>query len=131
MTSRDLAQFTPKLITVLREGYGIRQLKADVIAGLTVAVIALPLAMALAIASGASPDQGLVTAIVAGLIVSALSGSRVQIGGPTGAFVVVVFNVIAQHGYAGLVLATAMAGLILIGSGYAGLGRIIRYIPIR
>ena len=129
MTSRDLAQFTPKLITVLREGYGIRQLKADVIAGLTVAVIALPLAMALAIASGASPDQGLVTAIVAGLIVSALSGSRVQIGGPTGAFVVVVFNVIAQHGYDGLVLATAMAGLILIGSGYAGLGRIIRYIP--
>lgn len=129
MTSRDLTQFTPKLITVLREGYGVRQLKADVIAGLTVAVIALPLAMALAIASGASPDQGLVTAIVAGLIVSALSGSRVQIGGPTGAFVVVVFNVIAQHGYDGLVLATAMAGLILIVAGSSGLGRIIRYIP--
>ena len=129
MTSRDLTQFTPKLITVLREGYGVGQLKADVVAGLTVAVIALPLAMALAIASGASPDQGLVTAIVAGLIVSALSGSRVQIGGPTGAFVVVVFNVIAQHGYDGLVLATAMAGLILIVAGYSGLGRIIRYIP--
>ena len=129
MTSRDLTQFTPKLITVLREGYGVGQLKADVVAGLTVAVIALPLAMALAIASGASPDQGLVTAIVAGLIVSALSGSRVQIGGPTGAFVVVVFNVIAQHGYDGLILATAMAGLILIVAGYSGLGRIIRYIP--
>lgn len=129
MTPRNLTQFTPKLITVLREGYGLRQLKADAIAGLTVAVIALPLAMALAIASGASPDQGLVTAIVAGLIVSALSGSRVQIGGPTGAFVVVVFNVIAQHGYDGLVLATAMAGLILIVAGYSGLGRVIRYIP--
>lgn len=129
MTPRNLTQFTPKLITVLREGYRLRQLKADAIAGLTVAVIALPLAMALAIASGASPDQGLVTAIVAGLIVSALSGSRVQIGGPTGAFVVVVFNVIAQHGYDGLVLATAMAGLILIVAGYSGLGRVIRYIP--
>ena len=129
MTPRNLTQFTPKLITVLREGYGLRQLRADGIAGLTVAVIALPLAMALAIASGASPDQGLVTAIVAGLIVSALSGSRVQIGGPTGAFVVVVFNVIAQHGYDGLVLATAMAGLILIVAGYSGLGRVIRYIP--
>ena len=129
MTRRDLTQYTPKLITVLREGYGVQQLKADVIAGLTVAVIALPLAMALAIASGASPDQGLVTAIVAGLIVSALSGSRVQIGGPTGAFVVVVFNVIALHGYDGLVLATAMAGLILIVAGYAGFGRVIRYIP--
>ena len=129
MTRRDLTQYTPKLITVLREGYGVQQLKADAIAGLTVAVIALPLAMALAIASGASPDQGLVTAIVAGLIVSALSGSRVQIGGPTGAFVVVVFNVIALHGYDGLVLATAMAGLILIVAGYAGMGRVIRYIP--
>ena len=129
MTPRNLTQFTPKLITVLREGYGLRQLRADSIAGLTVAVIALPLAMALAIASGASPDQGLVTAIVAGLIVSALSGSRVQIGGPTGAFVVVVFNVIAQHGYDGLVLATAMAGLILIVAGYSGLGRVIRFIP--
>ena len=129
MTPRNLTQFTPKLITVLREGYGLRQLRADGIAGLTVAVIALPLAMALAIASGASPDQGLVTAIVAGLIVSALSGSRVQIGGPTGAFVVVVFNVIAQHGYDGLVLATAMAGLILIVAGYSGFGRVIRFIP--
>lgn len=125
----DRADFTPKLVTVLREGYGPRQLRADALAGLTVAIIALPLALALAIASGASPDKGLITAIVAGLLISALGGSRVQIGGPTGAFVVVVFNVIAEHGYDGLVLATALAGLILIVAGLAHLGRIIRFIP--
>lgn len=122
-------QFTPKLISVLREGYALPQFRADAVAGLTVAVIALPLAMALAVASGASPDKGLITAIVAGLFVSALGGSRVQVGGPTGAFVVVIFNVIANHGYDGLVLATVMAGLILIVAGYAGMGRVIRYIP--
>ena len=121
--------FTPKLISILREGYALPQFRADAVAGLTVAVIALPLAMALAVASGASPDKGLITAVIAGLLVSALGGSRVQIGGPTGAFVVVIFNVIAHHGYDGLVLATVMAGLILIVAGYAGLGRIIRYIP--
>jgi SulP family sulfate permease len=122
-------QFTPKLITALREGYGPRQFRADVVAGLTVAVIALPLAMALGIASGASPDKGLLTAIVAGFFISFLGGSRTQIGGPTGAFVVVVFNVIAAHGYDGLVLATFMAGVILIVAGYAGAGRVIRYVP--
>src|SRR3954471_18182279 len=121
--------FTPKLVTALREGYGLRQFKADAVAGLTVAVIALPLAMALGIASGASPDKGLLTAIVAGFFISLLGGSRVQIGGPTGAFVVVVFNVIAVHGYDGLVLATLMAGIILIVAGYAGAGRVIRYVP--
>ena len=125
----DTGMFTPKLLSVLREGYGTAQLKADAVAGLTVAIIALPLAMALAIASGASPDKGLVTAIVAGGLVSALGGSRVQIGGPTGAFVIVIFGVIAAHGYDGLVLATLLAGLILVLAGYAGLGRLIRYIP--
>jgi len=123
------AEFTPKLATVIREGYGLRRLKADAVAGLTVAVIALPLAMALGIASGASPDKGLLTAIVAGFFISLLGGSRTQIGGPTGAFVVVVFNVIAAHGYDGLVLATLMAGVILIVAGYAGAGRVIRFIP--
>lgn len=126
---RDPAAYTPKLLTVLREGYDGQRLRADLIAGLTVAIIALPLATALAIASGASPDKGLITAILAGALISLLGGSRVQIGGPTGAFVVVVFNVIAAHGYDGLVLATLLAGLILIVTGYAGLGRIIRYIP--
>lgn len=120
---------TPKLLTTLREGYPAARLRADAIAGLTVAIVALPLALALAIASGASPDKGLVTAVVAGFLISALGGSRVQIGGPTGAFVVVVFNVIAQHGYDGLLLATMMAGLLLIVAGLLRFGRLIKYIP--
>jgi SulP family sulfate permease len=121
--------FTPKLFTILRSGYGIGDFKADVIAGLTVAVVALPLAMALGIASGASPDKGLITAVIAGILISLLGGSRVQIGGPTGAFVVVVFNVIAQHGYDGLLIATILAGIILIIAGYAKLGQIIKFMP--
>ena len=121
--------FVPKLITVLREGYGVADLRSDAIAGLTVAIVALPLAMALAIASGTTPDKGLLTAVIAGFLISALGGSRFQIGGPTGAFVVVVFNVIQQHGYDGLVLATLMAGLILMVGGFARLGTWIKYIP--
>ena len=105
-------------------------MRADVLAGLTVAIVALPLAMALAIASGASPDKGLVTAIIAGFLISALGGSRVQIGGPTGAFVVVVAGVIAAHGYAGLVLATLLAGIILLIAGYSGMGKLMRFIPM-
>lgn len=93
------------------------------------AIVALPLAMALAIASGASPDKGLITAVIAGFLISFLGGSRVQVGGPTGAFVVVIFNVIAQHGYDGLILATLMAGVILLVAGYAKLGQIIKFIP--
>lgn len=119
----------PKLLTTLK-GYRLAQLRADLLAGLTVAIVALPLAMALGIASGASPDKGLVTAIVAGFLISALGGSRVQVGGPTGAFVVVIAGVIAQHGYAGLVLATGLAGVILIVAGYAGLGKLMRYVPM-
>ena len=105
------------------------QLRADAVAGLTVAIVALPLAMALGIASGASPDKGLVTAVVAGFLISALGGSRLQVGGPTGAFVVVIFNVIAVHGYDGLVLATLLAGLILVVAGLARLGKLIRFVP--
>ncbi|MCB1651327.1 MAG: sulfate permease [Alphaproteobacteria bacterium] len=107
----------------------LETLKADMLAGLTVAIVALPLAMALAIASGASPDKGLVTAVIAGFLISFLGGSRVQIGGPTGAFIVVVFSVIADHGYDGLVLATMLAGIILIIAGYAKFGQVIKYIP--
>lgn len=121
--------FVPKLVTALRQGYGLPDLRADLIAGLTVAIVALPLAMALAIASGTTPEKGLVTAIVAGFLISALGGSRYQIGGPTGAFVVVVFNVIAQHGYDGLVLATLMAGAMLVVLGYARIGTYIKYVP--
>jgi sulfate permease, SulP family len=122
--------FTPKLITAFREGYNASDLRADALAGLTVAIVALPLAMALGIASGASPREGLVTAIIAGVLISALGGSRVQIGGPTGAFVVIVAGVIAAHGFDGLILATLMAGVILIVSGYAGVGRLMRYVPM-
>jgi len=122
--------FTPKLVIVWREGQIKKYWRNDALAGLTVAIVALPLAMALGIASGATPNQGLVTAVVAGFLISLLGGSRVQIGGPTGAFVVIVAGIIAAHGYAGLVLATLLAGFILIAAGYSGLGRLIRFIPM-
>jgi SulP family sulfate permease len=124
-----MQSFTPKIITTMREGYNPGLFKADTVAGLTVAIVALPLSMALAIASGASPDKGLITAVIAGFLISFLGGSRVQVGGPTGAFVVVVFNVIAQHGYDGLLIATFMAGLILIAAGAFKIGRLIKFIP--
>lgn len=121
--------FVPKLYTALRGGYHLADLRADAVAGATVAIVALPLAMALAIASGTTPDKGLVTAVVAGFLISALGGSRFQIGGPTGAFVVVVFDVIRHHGYDGLVMATLMAGAILVVAGLMRLGTWIKYIP--
>ena len=121
--------YVPKLVTVLQEGYDLRRFLADVTAGLTVAIVALPLSMALAIASGVTPDRGLYTAIVAGFLISAFGGSRFQIGGPTGAFVVVVFNVVQVHGYDGLVIATLMAGLMLLLAGFAKLGTFIKYVP--
>ncbi len=124
-----MQSFTPKIFTTMREGYNFGLYKSDAIAGLTVAIVALPLSMALAIASGASPDKGLITAIIAGFLISFFGGSRVQVGGPTGAFVVVVFNVIAQHGYDGLLIATLMAGIILIAAGVFKIGRLIKFIP--
>jgi len=121
--------FTPKLITVLREGYGLKQLHADAIAGLTVAIVALPLSMAIAIASGVSPDRGLYAAIVGGFIVSALGGSRFQIGGPAGAFIVLVASTVARHGVDGLILATMMSGVFLLALGFLRLGTYIKFIP--
>lgn len=121
--------YVPKLVTVLREGYDLKRFIADATAGLTVAIVALPLSMALAIASGVTPDRGLYTAIIAGFLISALGGTRFQIGGPTGAFAVVVFNVVATHGYDGLVIATLMAGLLLVLAGFAKLGTFIKYVP--
>lgn len=118
----------PKILTTMR-GYTGSLLIQDAIAGVTVAMVALPLSLAIAIASGADPAKGLVTAIVAGFLISLLGGSRVQIGGPTGAFIVVVFGVIAEHGYDGLVMATFMAGLILLVAGYFRAGVLIRHIP--
>ena len=118
----------PKIVTTIRD-YSWPLFLADLLAGLTVALVALPLSLAIAIASGADPAKGLTTAIIAGFMISLLGGSRVQIGGPTGAFIVVVFGVIAEHGYDGLVLATFMAGLILLVAGWFRAGRLIAFIP--
>ena len=119
---------TPKIFTTIQT-YTWPLFFADLLAGATVAMIALPLSLAIAIASGADPAKGLVTAIVAGFVISLLGGSRVQIGGPTGAFIVVVFGIIAQHGYDGLVLATLMAGFILLIAGYFRAGNLITFVP--
>jgi len=119
----------PKLLTMLREGYSWRAFRDDTLAGITVAIVALPLAMAIAIASGTTPERGLYTAVVAGFIISALGGSRYQIGGPTAAFIVVIYATIERHGVEGLLLATLMAGIILIGVGLLRLGTYIKYIP--
>ena len=121
--------YTPKILTVLREGYGPPQLRADAVAGLTVAIVALPLSMAIAIASGATPAQGLYTAIVGGFLVSLLGGSRFQIGGPAGAFIVLVAATVAQHGMDGLILATFMSGLMLVTAGFLRLGTFVKFIP--
>jgi SulP family sulfate permease len=121
--------FTPKLVTVLRERYGLADLKADAVAGLTVAIVALPLSMAIAIASGVTPDRGLYASIVGGFIVSALGGSRFQIGGPAGAFIVLVAATVATHGVEGLLLATFLSGLMLTAIGLLRLGTFIKYIP--
>jgi SulP family sulfate permease len=121
--------FTPKLVTVLRERYRLADLRADAAAGLTVAIVALPLSMAIAIASGVTPDRGLYAAIVGGFIVSALGGSRFQIGGPAGAFIVLVAATVEQHGVDGLLLATMLSGLILLAIGFLRLGTFIKFIP--
>ena len=118
----------PKLITTL-EDYSWRLLGGDVIAGVTVALVALPLSIAIAIASGAAPQAGLVTAIIGGFLISMLGGSRVQIGGPTGAFIVVVAGVIEQYGFDGLLLATLMAGIILVAAGLVRAGRFVALVP--
>lgn len=123
------ALFTPKLVTVLREGYGARALYADAFAGLTVAIVALPLSMAIAIASGLAPERGLVAAIVGGFLVSALGGSRFQVGGPAGAFIVLVAATTARHGVDGMLIATFLSGLMLIGAGLLRLGGYVRLVP--
>jgi SulP family sulfate permease len=121
--------YVPKLLTVLRRGYRTQDLRRDLIAGLTVSIVALPLSMALAIASGTTPEKGLHTAIIAGFLISLLGGSRVQIGGPTAAFVPVVFNVIDKFGYGGLILCTLLAGLMLVAAGLLRVGTLMKYIP--
>jgi len=121
--------FLPKLVTTLAEGYGPRQLRADLLAGLTVAIVALPLSMAIAIASGVPPERGLYTAIVGGFCVSALGGSRFQIGGPAGAFIVLVAATVQAHGLEGLILATILSGFLLVAAGVLRLGTFVKFIP--
>jgi SulP family sulfate permease len=120
--------FVPKSITTLKS-YSRSQFRSDLAAGVIVGVVALPLAIAFAIASGVTPDRGLYTAIIAGFLISALGGSRVQIGGPTGAFVVIVYGIVQKYGIDGLVVATIMAGVILVILGIAKLGSAIKFIP--
>ena len=123
-----MRRWTPKLFLCLR-GYTRHDFTADLIAGITVGLVALPLAMAFGIASGVKPEAGIYTAIVAGFLVSALGGSRVQIGGPTGAFVVIVAGIIARHGLSGLLMVTLMAGFLLLVMAWSGLGKAVQFIP--
>ncbi len=119
----------PKLFTVIKEGYGFKAFMPDLGAGIIVGIIAVPLAIAFAVASGVKPEQGLYTAVIGGFFISLLGGSRFQIGGPTGAFVVVVAGIMAQHGYGGLVTAMIMAGIMMIIMGLLGMGSFIKFIP--
>lgn len=123
------SQFTPKLFTLLRRGISKEQLVKDLLAGLIVGIVALPLAIAFAIASGVSPEKGLITAIIAGITISVLGGSRVQIGGPTGAFIVIVYAIVRQYGVDGLIVATFIAGFIIMGMGLLRLGNLLKFIP--
>jgi len=121
--------YTPKIVTVWREGYDLAGLRADALAGLTVAIVALPLSMAIAIASGVSPERGLYTAIFGGFVVSLLGGSRFQIGGPAGAFIVLVAGTVAKYGADGLATAAFLSGLMLMAAGWLRLGTFVKFIP--
>lgn len=121
--------FNPKLFTLLRGGLNRKQVSDDILAGIVVGIVALPLAIAFAVASGVSPEKGIITAIVAGFLISALGGSRVQIGGPTGAFIVIVFGIVEQYGINGLLISTVLAGIILVLFGVLKLGVLLKYFP--
>src|SRR5882672_1757751 len=122
-------EFEPKLVTVFREGYSAKTFGQDLWAGIIVGIVALPLSIAFAIASGVKPEQGLITAVIAGFLISFFSGSRFQIGGPTGAFIVIVYGIVQKYGYDGLAVATVMAGVMLIVLGLARFGDVIKFIP--
>jgi SulP family sulfate permease len=124
-----LHEFTPKFFSLLKQGFTRKQLTKDILAGIIVGIVALPLAIAFAIASGVSPEKGLITAVVAGLTISLLGGSRVQIGGPTGAFIIIIYGIVQEHGIGGLTIATFMAGFLIIGLGLARLGNYLKFIP--
>lgn len=122
-------EFVPKLFSLLKQGISKETLTKDILSGLIVGIVALPLAIAFAIASGVSPEKGIITAIIAGIIISTFGGSRVQIGGPTGAFIVIVYGIVQEYGTDGLTIATFMAGFIIIGFGLVRLGNLLKYIP--
>ena len=119
----------PKLLTIFREGYTLKQFQGDLLGGLTVGVVAIPLAIALAIASGVKPEQGLYTAIFAGFVIAVLGGTRTQISGPTGAFIVIVYGIVQKYGYDGLAVATLIAGIMLVIMGLARMGAFLKFIP--
>src|SRR6185436_5656435 len=125
----SLRTWLPQSFVTLSKGYSRKDIGADIIAGLTVGSVALPLAMAFAIASGVSPQAGLYCAVIAGFLISALGGSRLQIGGPTGAFVVIVAGIVTKYGFDGLLICTMMAGFILVFLGVTGLGSTVKFIP--
>jgi SulP family sulfate permease len=122
-------EFTPKFFSLFKEGYSFSQLIRDLTAGLIVGIVALPLAIAFAIASGVKPEQGLYTAIIAGFVIAVLGGSRAQVSGPTGAFIVVIAGIVQQYGYEGLATATLLAGVFLIAMGLLGLGALLKFVP--
>ena len=121
--------FKPKFFSVLKLGLNKKQLTSDILSGIVVGIVALPLAIAFAVASGVSPEKGIITAIVAGFLIALLGGSRVQIGGPTGAFMIIVYGIVTQFGMNGLIIATLMAGVLMIIFGLLKLGIIVKYIP--
>jgi len=122
-------EFTPKLFSLIKQGISKKTISTDIVAGIIVGIVALPLSIAFAIASGVSPEKGIITAIIAGVIISVLGGSRVQIGGPTGAFIVIVYGIVQEYGIDGLTMATFMAGIIIIGMGILKLGNLLKFIP--
>ncbi|WP_298288341.1 SulP family inorganic anion transporter [uncultured Lutibacter sp.] len=122
-------EFIPKLFALLKQGISKETLIKDILSGLIVGIVALPLAIAFAIASGVSPEKGIITAVIAGIVIAAFGGSRVQIGGPTGAFIVIVYGIVQEHGINGLTIATFMAGFIIIAMGIAKLGNYLKFIP--
>lgn len=121
--------FKPKFFSLLKSGISFKQIVSDSLSGIVVGVLALPLAIAFAVASGVSPDKGLITAIIAGFLISLLGGSRVQIGGPTGAFIVIVYGIVENYGIDGLIISTVLAGFMLVGFGLLKLGSLLKYFP--
>src|SRR5262245_50771878 len=126
----QLHRFRPRLLDALRGDYPRERLFKDIVAGVTVGVVALPLAMAFGIASGVKPEQGLITAIIAGFLISALGGTSAQIGGPAGAFIVIVYGIVERYGLTNLLISTALAGVLLFAMGALKLGALVRYVPV-